>query len=170
MRTILTLLTLATVALSSMARAEEASSVSDAAAIEALIWEREMAIFVGRSAGDISNYLNATSAHYLGWPPSFAEPLPLGDFKAGADATKGLKGEVTEVRRTGFTLNGNTALTYFKTHRTRLGEGMAAPEARDVDQYYENIHVWTLENGDWRLIGGMARPVDAPESEAEDAG
>ena len=34
-------------------------------AIEALIWEREMAIFEGRSAGDISNYLNATSADLL---------------------------------------------------------------------------------------------------------
>lgn len=137
------------------------SSMSDEA-ITALIWEREMAIFAGRSEGDIAPYLNATSSEYLGWPPGFKEPLPLGDFKAGADMAKGLKGEVTDVKKMGFTLNGNTALTYFLTHRTRLGEGMAEPTARAVDQWYENIHVWTFEREDWRLIGGMARPVDGP--------
>jgi hypothetical protein len=75
---------------------------------------------------------------------------------------KGLKGEVTDVAQMGFTLNGNTALTYFLTHRTRLGEAFDLNGSRDVDQWYENIHVWTLEDGDWRLIGGMARPVDPP--------
>ncbi len=137
--------------------------MGDEEAIRALIWERETAIFDGRSRGDISNYLNSTSAFYLGWPPGFEEPLPLVDFKAGADAAKGLKGEVTNVQKMGFTLNGNTALTYFKTNRTRLGEAFEVDGSRDVNQWYENIHVWTLENGDWRLIGGMARPVDPPE-------
>lgn len=146
--------------------AQEGPETPGDAAIRELIWDREMAIFEGRSAGDISNYLNATSSFYLGWPPGFAEPLPLGDFKAGADVAKGLKGEVTDVRKMGFTLNGNTALTYFKTHRTRLGEAFEVDGSRDVDQWYENIHVWTLEEGDWRLIGGMARPVDAPEDTA----
>lgn len=142
--------------------AQESALNDEERAIKALIWEREMAIFEGRSVGDISNYLNATSDFYLGWPPGFAEPLPLGDFKAGAGMASGLKGELTEVEKMGFTLNGNTALTYFLTHRTRLGEAFAVDGSRDVDQWYENIHVWTLENGDWRLIGGMARPVDGP--------
>jgi hypothetical protein len=146
-----------------MAIAQEGPMNAEYEAIKTLIWEREMAIFEGRSAGDISNYLNATSSVYLGWPPGFDEPLPLGDFKAGAGMAVGLNGEVTNVSKMGFTLNGNTALTYFKTHRTRLGEGMAEPQDRDVDQWYENIHVWTLETGDWRLIGGMARPVSAPQ-------
>lgn len=148
---------------STMSVAQEEPMSAEEEAIKALIWEREMAIFEGRSKGDISNYLNATSSVYLGWPPGFAEPLPLGDFKAGAGMTVALNGEVTNVSKMGFTLNGNTALTYFKTHRTRLGEGMAEPQDRDVDQWYENIHVWTLETGDWRLIGGMARPVGPPE-------
>lgn len=128
--------------------------------IERVIWEREMAIFEGRSRGDISNYLGVTSSAYLGWPPGFPEPLPLADFKAGADMASGLAGEVTAVEKTGFTHFGQTVLTYFLTHRTRLGEGMAAAGERDVDQYYENIHVWTLEQDVWRLIGGMARPVE----------
>lgn len=159
-----TLVVLVVLAAATVARADEAALVSemDDAAIEAYIWAKEMSIFDGRSIGDISNYLDATSKVYLGWPPGFAQPLPLGDFKAGADMAKGLNGEVTDVKRMGFTLNGNTALTYFLTHRTRLGEGMAEEAERDVDQYYENIHVWTLEDGDWRLIGGMARPSAGP--------
>ncbi|MFT7287288.1 MAG: hypothetical protein ACI87W_001401 [Halieaceae bacterium] len=148
--------------ISSLGFAQEQAVSTEEEAVKALIWEREMAIFEGRSAGDISNYLNATSAFYLGWPPGFAEPLPLSEFKAGADIAKGLKGEVTDVTKMGFTLNGNTALTYFKTHRTRLGEAFAVDGAHDVDQWYENIHVWTLEDGDWRLIGGMARPSAPP--------
>lgn len=148
---------------STMVVAQEEPLSAEEAAIKALIWEREMAIFDGRSAGDLSNYLNATSDFYLGWPPGFADPLPLGEFKAGAGMAPALKGEVTDVSKMGFTLNGNTALTYFKTHRTRLGQGMGEPQDLDVEQWYENIHVWTLENGDWRLIGGMARPVAAPQ-------
>lgn len=35
---------------------------------ERVIWDREMAIFEGRSRGDISCYLNATSSAYPGWP------------------------------------------------------------------------------------------------------
>lgn len=148
-------------ALACGAQADE--TVSDAEqAIAAHIWEREMAIFDGRSAGDLSAYLDATSNFYLGWPPGFAEPLPLGDFRAGAGMAPGLRGEVTDVKQMGFTLNGNTALTYFLTHRTRLGEAFEENGSRDVDQWYENIHVWTLEGGEWRLIGGMARPVDGP--------
>jgi hypothetical protein len=144
------------------AGAQEVTMTAEEAAIRDLIWDKEMAIFDGRSAGDLSAYLNATSDFYLGWPPGFAEPLPLGDFRAGAGMAPGLRGEVTDVTKMGFTLNGNTALTYFLTHRTRLGEAFEVDGSRDVDQWYENIHVWTLENGDWRLIGGMARPVDGP--------
>lgn len=161
MRRVLAVLLVA-VGLAGTARSQGEADSRDPGAVEAVIWEREMAIFAGRSAGDISPYLNATSGAYLGWPPGFAEPLPLGDFKAGAGAAVALRGEVTAVERMGFTLNGNTALTYFRTHRTRLGEGMAAAGERDVDQYYENIHVWSWEAGAWRLIGGMARPVAAP--------
>ena len=50
------------------------------------------------------------------------------------------------------------------------GEGPEAFDvdgSRDVNQWYENIHVWTLEDGDWRLIGGMARPVSPPDSDGE---
>ena len=71
---------------------------------------------------------------------------------------KGLKGEVTDVARMGFTLNDNTALTYFLTHRTRLGEAFDVDGSRDVDQWYENIHVWTLRGKSRANRGADNRP------------
>lgn len=143
----------------SSATAAEAEPVLDREAVEAEIWAKEFAIFEGRGRGDLSNYLGVTSDSYLGWPPVLKEPLSLDGFKASADAGIALAGEVITIEKNGFTMNGNTAAAYFTTHRTRLGDGMAPEGERDVDEYYENIHVWTLENGEWRLIGGMARKL-----------
>lgn len=145
------------------ATAEEIDQVQDAAAVEAEIWAKEIAIFEGRGRGDLSNYLGVTSDSYLGWPPVLKEPLSLDGFKASADAGIALAGEVITIEKNGFTMNGNTAAAYFTTHRTRLGDGMAPEGERGVDEYYENIHVWTLEEGEWRLIGGMARKLPPAE-------
>ncbi|MEM6682895.1 MAG: hypothetical protein AAF607_11720 [Pseudomonadota bacterium] len=143
------------------AKPETASSAGttspDPAAIEAEIWAKEAAIFEGRSRGDLSNYLSVTSKNYLGWPPVMAQPLPLDTFRQQSVDASALEGEEITFVQNGFTMNGNTAATYFTSHRTRLGKGFAEPGARVVDQYYENIHVWTLEEGEWRLISGMAR-------------
>lgn len=145
------------------ATAERTDQVQDVAAVEAEIWAKEFAIFEGRGRGDLSNYLGVTSDSYLGWPPVLKEPLSLDSFKASADAGIALAGEVITIEKNGFTMNGNTAAAYFTTHRTRLGDGFAPEGEREVDQYYENIHVWTLEEGEWRLIGGMARMLPPEE-------
>ncbi|MEO0574841.1 MAG: hypothetical protein AAF004_05210 [Pseudomonadota bacterium] len=127
-----------------------------------LIWAKELAIFSGRGQGDITNYINSASDHYLGWPPVLATPTTLDTLKASADRAVALSGEVSNLTQKGFTRNGSTALMYFLNHRTRLGDGMAAEGEREVDQYYENVHVWNYEDGQWLLIGGFARTVDGP--------
>lgn len=136
--------------------------VQTPAAAEARIWAMELAIFEGRGQGDISNYLNVASDHYLGWPPVLPTPTTLATLRASADKAVALNGEVCNLTRKGFTMNGNVAIMYFLNHRTRLGEGMASADERDVSQYYENVHIWNLEDGQWRLIGGFARTVEAP--------
>ncbi|WP_394728747.1 hypothetical protein [Altererythrobacter sp. GH1-8] len=135
----------------------------EAKVIEAEIWAKEEAIFEGRGRGDLTNYLSVTSDSYLGWPPVMEKPLGLDAFRASASDSSALNGERVTLKREGFTLNGNTAAAYFTTHRTRLGDGFAPEGEREVDQYYENIHVWTLENGEWKLIGGMARLLPPAE-------
>ncbi len=153
-------------------------TADEAKVIEAEIWAKEEAIFEGRGEGDLTNYLSVTSVSYLGWPPVMEKPLGLEAFRESAADASALKGEQITIKREGFTLNGNTAAAYFTTHRTRLGDGFAPEGEREVDQYYENIHVWTLEDGEWRLIGGMARLLppaegrisqDEPSSEDEDS-
>lgn len=135
----------------------------DDKSVEELIWAKEEAIFEGRGRGDLSNYLNAASDNYLGWPSVFPKPAPLARLESDSTQSSALEGEKITLTRTGFTRNGNTAITYFLNHRTKLGKGMAPEGERDVNQYYENIHVWTLEDGEWRLIAGMARQVDGPK-------
>lgn len=131
--------------------------------IEAEIWAKEFAIFEGRGRGDLSNYLDVASEDYLGWPPVLKDPTSLEALRASADGAAALKGEVITVKKNGFTMNGNTAAAYFTTHRTRLGDGFAPEGERDVDEYFENIHVWSLEDGEWRLIAGMARRLPPAE-------
>lgn len=135
----------------------------DPAAIEADIWAKEAAIFEGRGQGDLTNYLSVTSDNYLGWPPVMAEPLGLENFRESTSQSDALKGEKITFEQNGFSMNGNTAVAYFTTHRTMLGEGFAPEGEREVDEYYENIHVWSLEDGEWRLIGGMARKLPPAE-------
>jgi hypothetical protein len=135
----------------------------DPAAVEAEIWAKEEAIFEGRGRGDLTNYLSVTSAGYLGWPPVMEKPLGLEKFRESADDAGALEGEKISIVREGFSTEGHTAVAYFTTHRTQLGKGFAPEGERDVDEYYENIHVWTLEGGEWRLIGGMARKLPPAE-------
>ncbi|MEO0995955.1 MAG: hypothetical protein AAFX58_00435 [Pseudomonadota bacterium] len=141
-----------------------ADNGQSAEAVEALIWEKELAIFAGRGEGDISNYIGVASDHYLGWPPVLPRPTTLETLKATADQAVALRGEVSNLSRKGFTLNGDTAIMYFLNHRTRLGDGMADEGQRAVSQFYENVHVWNKEGGEWKLIGGFARTVDAPRN------
>ena len=141
---------------------EESAITESVEAVEAHIWEKELAIFVGRGQGDISNYIGSASDSYLGWPPSLPTPTNLDALKDSAKQAVALLGEVSSLTRKGFTLEGDTALMYFLNHRTRLGDGMAEEGEREVNEYYENLHVWNREDGEWKLIGGFARRVDAP--------
>lgn len=140
------------------APADEATlPAMDEAAIEADIWAKEEAIFEGRGRGDLTNYLSVTSDGYLGWPPVMEKPLGLEKFRESADQSSALEGEKITLTREDFSVEGQTAVAYFTTHRTMLGKGFAPEGEREVDEHYENIHVWTFEGGEWRLIGGMAR-------------
>lgn len=138
-----------------------ATDSRDPSVIEEEIWAIEASIFEGRGRGDLSNYLNAASESYLGWPPVLPKPLNLDGFKSpeNMNGAIALRGEKITFVRNGFTMNDTTAITYFTSHRTMLGEGFAVNGVREVNEYYENTHIWTYEDGAWRLIGGMARKL-----------
>src|SRR3546814_16554712 len=53
----------------------------------------------------------------------------------------------------GFAMNGDTAVIYYNTHRTRRSDGTPA------DDRFEVTHNWVREDGVWKVFGGMARAM-----------
>jgi len=115
------------------------------------IWAKEQAIYADRANGGLKYYIANTSAQYLGWPPNSPKPLAQTGLKTDSKAMEGLTKEKLTMEFMDFTLSGDTAIIYYLNHRTSRPDGTA------VDEKYENIHVWTREAGEWKLMGGMAR-------------
>lgn len=116
------------------------------------IWAKEQAIFAGRGEGDLQYYVDNASDQYLGWPPGWAAPSGIDQLRSGAEQMRGMDQEELTLQLDGISFSGNTAISFFSTHRTRMPTGEA------VDQRFENIHVWVNENGQWRLLSSMGRP------------
>lgn len=121
------------------------------------IWAKEQAIYAGRGRGDLNIYVNSTSPHYKGWPPGAKVPTDLSGLKGMASAMTGLDKERLEMELADFALSGDTAVIYYHTHRTVL------PNGEPTDQRYAICHVWTREDGEWKLIGALGRLKPANE-------
>lgn len=126
-----------------------ADAATEAAKTE--IWAKEQAIYSGRSRGDFSTYVASTARGYRGWPPG--RPAPIGDEGVQADAAR-LKQNPMEqltMELVDFSLGGDTAVIFYRNHRTRT------PDGKPADDVFENIHVWKREDGAWKLFGAMSR-------------
>ncbi len=119
--------------------------------IRAEIWQKELMIYTARGRGDLDTYIANASAQYRGWPPSWAKPSGLDALRSDAAKMKSMNQELLEMTQEDFALSGDTAVIYYSTHRTRLPTGEA------VDQRFDIAHIWVRENGQWRLLGAMAR-------------
>jgi ketosteroid isomerase-like protein len=130
----------------------ETTAPLDKAQVEKELWAKEQAIYAGRGRGDLQPYYDNTSPAYLGWPPQVAEPMGRGKLRPADKAAMGSK-EKLEMKFSALALSGDSALIYYKTHMTMRSDGTP------VDLRYEVIHAWVREGGQWRLLGGMARPA-----------
>lgn len=138
------------------ATAIKALPVDDATEIaRKQIWAKELAIYAGRGTGHLDFYINNASPKYLAWPPTAAAPFPLSDLRRDGVAMQGKTQEKIDTTFKGFTLSGQTAVIYYTNHRTMKADGT------QVDQYFENIHVWAREGSDWKVLGGMSRLTPA---------
>ena len=129
-------------------QAQDAGAV---AAARDAIWAKEKAIYAARGEGDLSVYVASTSPHYKGWPPNTKVPADLSRLKSMASGMVGLNKEQLEMELADFTLSGDTAVIYYHTHRTVM------PDGTPTDQRFAICHVWTREEGEWRLIGALGR-------------
>lgn len=123
----------------------------DKAAIQAEIWAKEQAIYAARGRGDIGVYLSNTATDYLAWPPLRAKPEGNEGLNKTGRELQGKNQEKLAMNITGFAVNGDTAVIYYDTHRTRRSDGTPA------DDRFEVTHTWVRENGAWKVFGGMAR-------------
>ncbi|NBC38163.1 DUF4440 domain-containing protein [Novosphingobium sp. FSY-8] len=120
------------------------------AQVQAEIWAKEQAIYAARGAGNLDAYIANVATDYAAWPPYATAPTGVAELRAANATMKGQ--ELLEMTFTALALNGDTAVIYYQTHRTRMPDGTA------VDQRYDVIHVWVREGGAWKVLGGMARP------------
>jgi hypothetical protein len=116
-----------------------------------LLWARELEIYAARGRGDLTQYENAITGSYLAWPPQHAMPIDAAAFAHDVRNFAGSGSELLRLTPTGFTADGDAAILYYATHRTRLPNGQSA------DEHFDVVHVWLRRDGDWRLFGGMAR-------------
>ena len=130
----------------------ETATPLDKAQVEKELWAKEQAIYAGRGRGDLQPYYDNTSPTYLGWPPQVAEPIGREKLRPADQPATGSK-EKLEMKFSALALSGDSALIYYKTHLTTRSDGAPA------DLRYEVIHAWVREGGQWRLLGGMARPA-----------
>lgn len=115
------------------------------------VWAREQAIYEARSNGDLNYYVANASASYKGWPPYSAEPGGMAYLKDMASSMVGQDQEELTMELADFALSGDTAVIYYHTHRTRM------PNGDPANQRYAICHVWTREDGAWKLVGAMGR-------------
>ncbi len=150
--------------LAASATGAEANAQSGATAVSAEfeavreeLWAKELSIYEGRSRGDLSLYLASTADNYIAWPPFNEVPKGNDGLKETGRKMEGKTQEVLKMTYLDLALNGDTAVIYYKTHRTRLADGSPA------DQHYEVTHTWVRQDGSWKVLGGMARERPARE-------
>lgn len=135
--------------------AQASSSHQTAAQIQSIIWGKEQSIYAARGRGDMGPYKASLAHEYAAWPPTTA--LPMGPQNltmklAGSDVTNQ---EVLTMKFVRIVINGDAAVIYYSTHRTRMASG--AP----VDERFEVTHSWVYQDNAWRIMGGMARATPA---------
>jgi ketosteroid isomerase-like protein len=140
--------------------AAQADPAQDKAEATKEIWAKEMAVYAGRARGDISPYVDNVAADYAAWPPGTKIPgditvLKRDRIQMGAGLTTSK--EKLAMSFVDLRLNGDTAIVYYRTHMTMTAAGVP------TDGHYEVCHVWVRENGQWHVLGGMARPDGANE-------
>lgn len=133
--------------------AHKVTTTVDYEADKARVWELEQTIYESRAVGDIQFYLDNSNPNYLGWPFGLDKPTNLDSLREWVSKNPFQPGEEIKVTLDGFAVEGDTAIAYFSTHRTRKPGGEVAQEK------YQNIHVWTRLDDKWTLMGSFSRKI-----------
>ena len=79
------------------------------------------------------------------------------NFAASSRNFKGDK-ERNQVYLKGFYLTGgNTAVIFYRAHRTMK------PDGTPVDEYWDTTHIYAREDGGWKLLSSINRASDVKD-------
>ncbi|MCC6171341.1 MAG: nuclear transport factor 2 family protein [Gammaproteobacteria bacterium] len=132
---------------------------ADAATARALdeIWAIEARIYAGRARGTMQPYVDAVSRNMLSFPFGVANPLDYAAFAASAQRFSGDR-ERNRVFLKGFYLTGgNTAVIFYRSHRT------VRPDGAPVDEYWDTTHIYAREADGWKLMSSINRAADSKD-------
>ncbi len=121
-------------------------------AVRDRLWQLELDIYRARGNGDLDPYVSHISEHLLVWPPWRTAPMRAADLRRQAEHFGGTDQEVLTLSLIDFSLDGDTAILFYRTHRSRL------PDGNPCNEHFQVVHVWLRRNDRWLLLGGMARP------------
>ena len=130
----------------------QAHTPAEYEAAKAAIWAKELAIYEAWGKTGLDYYIEHSSEHYVGWPPSSPKPSSLDDLKrmqANLDVPNQEKRTITF---DDLALHDDTAVLYYTTHITMRPDGTPADELLHI------CHVWVRdETGDWKMLGALGR-------------
>ncbi len=127
------------------------------ASVRDRLWQIELDIYRARGNGDLGVYVDQVSDNLLVWPPWRGAPMRAADLRRQAEGFGGTDREVLTLFPVDLSMDGDTAILFYRTHRSRL------PDGRPCDEHFQVVHVWLERDGRWLLLGGMARPCAAPD-------
>ena len=132
------------------AGAVRAETPEEITKIKDQIWAKELLIYAGRAKGDVSYYRNNASPDFLAWTYGTPKPFRIDNFDRKGQPPMQDKEKIENVFKD-FSLHGDTAIIYYVNHRTMMSDGTP------VDQSFDNIHVWTRDGKDWKVLASMSR-------------
>lgn len=133
------------------ATAQPAAAQQTKAEAQAEIWTKEQSIYKARGQGNLKPYIDNVATDYLAWPPFAAVPTGVGALDKAQTKMAVENKELLKMEFVSFAMNGDAAIIYYNTHRTRLPNGAPA------DERFEVTHSWVRQDGQWKVYGGMAR-------------
>lgn len=121
------------------------------------IWAIEARIYEGRARGTMQPYVEVASRSMLTFPFNAENPQDYAGFVESARRFTGDK-ERNRVYLKGFYLTGgNTAVIFYRAHRTVRPDGTA------VDEYWDTTHIYAREGPGWKMLSSFNRASDSKD-------
>ena len=120
--------------------------------MEEKIWKLEEAYFTNLYSANYAGVLALVHSQFLGWPDNLPGPI---NKEESAQFMKRLipepKACTVRIERAGLQKLRHTAITQYTLHiNCPQATGTASTSSSRI------THTWVLENGQWKLLGGMS--------------